>query len=103
MSQRRFAKPAVGLLTSVSLCAAAFFTMYLIRSSESLHECQAFGIVARMFIAGMAAFGFLRALGSLIRAARGDAEMKPQFEYRPGPWELPEGVLTDVVTGSEQP
>ena len=79
-------------MTSASLCAAAFFTMHVIRSSESLHECQAWGIVAWMLITGMATYGFVRALGSLIRAARGDAKLQPQFEYHPGPWELPEGV-----------
>ena len=97
MSRARLAKPAVGLVASASLCAAAFFTMHVIRSSESLHECQAWGIVAWMLIAGMAAYGLVRALGSMIRAARGDAKFRPQFEHRPGPWELPDGVLTDVV------
>ena len=97
MSRRRFAIPAVGLVTSASLCAAAFFVTYVIRSSESLGECQMNGIVAWAVIAGTAAYGFVRALGSMIRSARGDAKFRPQFEYRQGPWELPEGVLTDVV------
>lgn len=84
-------------MTSASLCAAAFFTMYLIHSADSAHHCQVLGIVAWMLIALVAAFSLGHSLNSLVRAFRGDAKFQPQFEYRPGPWELPDGVLTDVV------